>query len=367
MTTNITKHLVFDSRYGLFYHTDEKKLCIANVGLYVTPLYTMALMGKLTNILPDLLRTKEWENLQIQTTFMSYKELYHYVKLATNPEVQNATPNNQKAPLNKLVRIFLQWLVDKEDELVRISPNVWLEPAFYPLDISTENEDFDPYNRYDSIPINGFARSAFYFFIANTAKDIIKATILENNLLISCETAIEKCKEIFNNRDNVKYDLGLSRKLLDSYLDWRYEQTELIFAHDISLSSDDLWQYIFNEETEAYELFERNMNKYRLYDMRPLLKLQENLLERIKKDHPYISTTGKAVIPIRLPKENDYVALVKWIEDEKNNGRNHLADHNNNITKMCNDTTFCKKIGWYQVNADSLRKAIRRGNKNKLK
>ena len=365
MITTITKHLTFDSEYGLFYQSDEQKHCIANTGLYITPLFAMALMGKLSDISSKLLQTREWQQIQISTSFISYKELHHYVKLSTHPEVQKVMPENQKNSLNKLVRIFLQWVVDKEDELVQTTPHVWFEPAFYPIEISIENDDFDLYNRYDSIPIDGFARSVFYFFISNTAKNIIKSALLENDLLSACETAIEKCKRILNDKGNVEYHPGLYRKLFDTYLDWRYKQTELILAHKISLSSDDLWQHIFNEETEAYELFKENMNKYRLFDMRPLFELQEELLERIKKDHPYISTTGKAVVPTRLPKEKDYIALIKWLENEKSNGRDYLADYDHNLTKMCNDTTFCKKIGWHKVIANSLNKAIIRHNKRK--
>lgn len=365
MTTTITKHLVFNSRYGLFYQSDEETYCIASLGLYITPLYAMALMGKLANIFHDLLRTREWEQLKISTTFISYKELYHYVKLATHPDVNNAIPENQKTPLNKLVRIVLQWVVYREDQLVSTSPNVWFEPSFYPI---KQNEYIDPYNRYDPIPIKGFARSAFYFFIANTAKNIIKSAIQDENLLSACKIAFEECENILNDKCKVEYHPGLYRKLLDTYLDWRYTQTELILAHNISLSSDDLWQHIFNEETEAYELFKTNMDKHRLYDMRPLLELQENLLERLKKDHPYISMTGKSMVPIGLPKEKDYIALVAWLEDEKLNGRDYLADHDYNLTKMCEDTILCKKIGWYKVNANSLRKAItRRNNKSSNK
>lgn len=363
--TTITKHLVFDSRYGLFYQSNEKKYCIANVGLYITPLYAMALMGKLADIVPDLLRTKEWEQIQISTTFISYKELYHYVKLATHPEVQKAIPENQKAPLDKLVRVFLQWVVDREDLLVRTSPHVWLEPSFYPIETSVHNEEFDPYNRYDLIPIKGFARSAFYFFIANTAKNIIKSAIQDDNLLSACETAIVECEKLLNDRGKIEYHSGLNRNLLDSYLDWRYKQTEITLAHNISLSSDDLWQHIFNEETEAYKLFNNNMNEFRLYDLRPLFDLQRDLLERIKKDHPYISTSGKAVVPIELPKEKDYIALIEWLEDEKRNGRDYLAEQDYNLAKLCKDTTFRKKIGWHKVNANSLGKAINRNN-NKM-
>lgn len=360
MITTITKHLTFDSEYGLFYQSDEQKHCIANTGLYITPLFAMALMGKLSDISSKLLQTREWQQIQISTSFISYKELHHYVKLSTHPEVQKVMPENQKNSLNKLVRIFLQWVVDKEDELVQTTPHVWFEPAFYPIEISIENDDFDLYNRYDSIPIDGFARSAFYFFISNTAKNIIKSALLENDLLSACETAIEKCKRILNDKGNVEYHPGLYRKLFDTYLDWRYQQTELILAHKISLSSDDLWQHIFNEENEAYKLFEKNIDKHRLYDMRPIFDLQGDLLERIKKDHPYISTKGKAVVPTGLPKENSYPSLIQWLDDERKNGRNYLADHNNNIASMCKDPVFCKKIGWHKVNSDSLRKAINR-------
>ena len=84
-------------------------------------------------------------------------------------------PDEQNEALDTLVRIYLRWVIEREDAIVSDKPSVWFEPAFYPAGVYAESEDFDPYSRYDSIPFGGFARVAFYFFIANTAKNIIKA------------------------------------------------------------------------------------------------------------------------------------------------------------------------------------------------
>lgn len=176
---------------------------------------------------------------------------------------------------------------------------------------------------------------------------------------------IVKCKAIFDDWDNVKFQSGTFRRLLDIYLDWRYKQAEAELAHDVSLSEDDIWQYIYNNETHARDLFEKNMNAYRLYTLRPLLDLQVDLIERIKKDHPYISITAKAMTPLNLPKEGKIQELVKWLDEEAKDGRDHIAEYKGNIQAMCDDPIFKKKIGWYTIKANSLRAALRRRKQKK--
>lgn len=60
------------------------------------------------------------------------------------------------------------------------------------------------------------------------------------------------------------------------------------------------------------------------------------------------------VNPDLRPKEGDYAALVKWLEIEKHNGNDHLADADYNRSKMCRNLLTI--IGW-EPNQDSLRKA----------
>ena len=55
-----------------------------------------------------------------------------------------------------------------------------------------------------------------------------------------------------------------------------------------------------------------------------------------------------------MPQEGDYSALVKWLELEKQNGKDYLADADFNRSKMCRN--LLKIIGW-EPNQDSLRKA----------
>lgn len=361
----ITENLIFYPERGLFCLTDGKESCIAATGGYVTPLFVAALSSQLADKYQQLLKSKEWQIPPVKTTFVSFTEVCHFVSLSENELVQSYMSEEQKEVLDKLIRIYLQWVIDQEDEMVRINPSVWLEPAFYPIGVYAESEDFDPYNRYDSIPIGGFARSALYFFIANTAKNIIKSAIQEDNLLQAAKDMIVKCKAIFDDWDNVKFQSGTFRRLLDIYMDWRYKQAEAELAHDVSLSEDDIWQYIYNNEMHARDLFEKNMNAYRLYTLRPLLDLQVDLIERIKKDHPYISTSNKNIVPSNLPRENSYTELVRWLEDEKKDGRDHLADHDGNVEALCDDAIFRKKIGWYKIKANSLRTALRRQNTRK--
>ena len=58
-----------------------------------------------------------------------------------------------------------------------------------------------------------------------------------------------------------------------------------------------------------------------------------------------------------MPNEGDYSALVKWLEIEKQNGNDYLADADFNRSKMCRN--LLNIIGW-EPNQDSLRKAQNR-------
>ena len=58
-----------------------------------------------------------------------------------------------------------------------------------------------------------------------------------------------------------------------------------------------------------------------------------------------------------LPPENDYTALVRWLEFEKLRGNDYYAEADCNRTKLCRN--LLKIIGW-EPNQDSLRKAQNR-------
>jgi len=55
-----------------------------------------------------------------------------------------------------------------------------------------------------------------------------------------------------------------------------------------------------------------------------------------------------------LPQENDYQALVKWLEAEKTLGNDYYAEASYNRSKMCRDLR--KILGW-EPDQNSLRKA----------
>jgi len=356
----ISKDLIFIPQRGLYHHTEEEDLCIASSSGYVTPLFVLALQGKLAERSESLLQSKEWELLPVNTTFVSYQQLCHYVCLKENEAVRKAMPECQDESLDMLVRAYLRSVLEREDAIVREKPSVWFEPSFYPSGVYSESGDFDPYSRYDTISFGGFARVAFYFFIANTAKDAIKGVLQGEDLLSAGQSAISTCRAIFDDRDNVKLQHGMLRKLLEHYMEWRYEQTDMRLGNNVALCEDDLWQEIYDEESRARTLFNDNMDKERLYGLRPLLELQGDILKRMQKDHPFISSTGKRINANKLPREGSYVGLVEWLESERGNGRDYLEEYDNNVEAMCSDMLFKKKIGWYKIDASNLRRTMNR-------
>ncbi len=56
----------------------------------------------------------------------------------------------------------------------------------------------------------------------------------------------------------------------------------------------------------------------------------------------------------RLPRENDYQALVQWLETEKTLGNDYYAEADFNRTRMCRELR--KILGW-EPDQNSLRKA----------
>ena len=124
----ITENLIFYPERGLFCLTDGKESCIAGTGGYVTPLFVAALSRQLADKYQQLLKSKEWQTLPVKTTFVSFTEICHFVSLSENELVQSYMSEEQKEVLDKLIRIYLQWVIDQEDEMVRINQSLRLNP-----------------------------------------------------------------------------------------------------------------------------------------------------------------------------------------------------------------------------------------------
>lgn len=319
----ISQDLLFIPQRGLYLHTPNGDECIAPSDGYVTPLFVMALQGKLAERCDALLQGREWELLPVNTTFFSYRQLCHYLALMKNDVVRQTIPQGQYQALDTLTRAYLSSVIQREDAIVHDKPSVWFEPAFYPAGIYAESQDFDPYSRYDAIPFGGFARVAFYFFIANTAKDAIRQTLQSGDLYTAAQEAINTCKAIFDDRKNIHLQHGMFRKLLEHYLDWSYEQTDLRLGNNIALSEEDLWQEIYKEESRSYTLFHDHLNKLHLSDLRPLLNLQGDLLKRMLKDHPTIKpldselTSLERTFSFKYREDGKYQLLINFLMKEK--------------------------------------------------
>lgn len=337
---------------------------LKNMDGYVPILFRGAINGKLHEKEAMLLDTEEWRLLGVRHPFVSYEQLEDYVSLSENNELKNRITTQEKTSLDKLVRAYIAWLIEQENKLVANNPSYWMEPSFYPSDVFDEDGDFDVYNKYDSLPINGFARSALYFFIAQTAKDYIRKTLMENDLLTAAKTAIENCKKIFEDNDNVHINHNIFRRLSDIYLADAFRQMEANNASAITLDKEDIWQSVYDKEKQAYQLFEENIDKFRLYGLRPLLNIQHDLILRLEKEHPLIIHGVKCINPNALPPQGKYELLADWLELEKRNGRNHIEDAGG-VKALADSKKFRQIIGWDEINDNSLRTAIRRKKSKK--
>lgn len=331
---------------------------------YVPVLFQGAISGKLHAKEALLLDTEEWRLLGVRHPFVSYEQLEEYVCLRENNELVNRIATEEKISLDKLVRAYIAWLIEEENKLLANNPSYWLEPSFYPSGVFAEDGDLDVYNKYDKLPINGFARSALYFFIAQTAKNHIRKALQEKDLLTAAKSTIEKCKKIFEDNYNIQINHNAFRHLSDIYLADAFRQMEVNNASTITLDKEDIWQNVYDEEKQAYRLFEENMDKFRLYGFRTLLDIQHDLIVRLEKEHPYFSHGKIRINQNALPPKGKYELLAEWLETEKRNGRDHVNDAGG-VKALADSENFRRLIGWEEINDNSLRTALRRKKSKK--
>lgn len=67
-----------------------------------------------------------------------------------------------------------------------------------------------------------------------------------------------------------------------------------------------------------------------------------------------IITASTKPTVVAMPKENDYKAVVQWLQSEKEQGRDYYAEAGNNRSRMCREISNI--LGWV-VDQNSLRKA----------
>lgn len=317
------ENLDFDSTRGLYFVSETHKTCIASAEGFVTPLFVIALQGKLYELSEQIMHTKEWQRIPVNTTFISYVQLCHYIALSEHEAVNKAMPEGQREALDKLTRAYLNWVIECEDKIVAEKPSVWFEPAFYPAGVKDPTGGDDLYNQYDAIPFGGFARTAFYFFIANTAKDAIREAVQGEDLLEASKKAIALCKAIFEDRDNVVLNRGMFRRLLEEYLKWQDRQKELELAEDVTLTKEDIWQVVYDGEAKSYQLFKDNIGRCKLEQLRSLLNLQGDFLKRMQKEHPSIKPmeqeqrTLESTFTYLYQKNQAYPLLIDFLRKEK--------------------------------------------------
>ena len=139
-------------------------------------------------------------------------------------------------------------------------------------------------------------------------------------------------------------------------------------------------QFLASNDTRfSAEDFELDTNNL-LYNPQPLIIMKEKEIQQTVNHYhgPYIAnnyvqdggnqilsaenvywsgTNDPQIGSILMPQEGNYDALVRWLAQEKAQGRDHYANADFNRSKMCRN--LLKIIGW-EPNQDSLRKAQNR-------
>lgn len=116
--------------------------------------------------------------------------------------------------------------------------------------------------------------------------------------------------------------------------------------------------YEYNQLQKQYRIMENQYNQQNnnctVYNAP--VTINNNYYPSVKEEPEDVqaSDSKKDQATDLIPEENDYRALVRWLEHEKERGNDHYADAGFNRSKMCRN--LLKIIGWWP-NQDSLRKA----------
>lgn len=313
--------ILFDSDRGIY----RGSQMLTGVDGFVPAMVVMALLGELSEKRQELMNGKEWRCLEVNGTFVSYRQLVYYVRLLEDSNIASLLSENEREALESLTRTYVSDVIRMEDSRVERTPGVWMEPAFYPEGMFAANGDADIYNQYDALPIAGFARSAFYFFVSNTAKDYLREALRIPNLLAGSKHAIGMCKALFTDKSAVSFNSAMNRRLLDAYLAWRYEQMNEHLSEDVMLTDEDIWQAVYKEEQVCYNHFEEKKDGGDVSDLLVLHELHGKLLQRMEKDHPSLSAPARKqaeqneddLFTMKFQHSDDYRRLKEFLETEK--------------------------------------------------
>lgn len=337
--------ILFDSDHGIY----KGSQMLTGIDGYVPAMVVMALLGELSERQQELLNGKEWRCLEINGTFVSYRQLVYYVRLLEDSNIVALLSENERASLERLTRAYVSDVIRIEDAKVERTPGVWMEPAFYPEGMFAADGDTDVYNQYDALPIAGFTKSAFYFFVSNTAKDHLREALRTPNLLSGSKHAMAQCKALLTDRSAVIFNSAMNRKLLDAYLRWRYDQMNEHLSEDVMLTDDDIWQAVYKEEQACYTIFTERKDGCDVSDLLALHELHGKLLLRMEKDHPSLSAHSRKQLEIkeddlftkRFQNSDSYRLFKEYLVSEKERtdisaekdwARHALAIYENPIT-----------------------------------
>lgn len=310
--------ILFDSDRGIY----KGSQMLTGVDGFVPAMVVMALMGELSEKQHELMNGKEWRCLEVNGTFVSYRQLVYFVRLSEDSSIAALLSENERDALKRLTRAYVSDVIRMEDSKVERNPGVWMEPAFYPEGMFAADGDADVYNQYDALPIAGFARSAFYFFVSNTAKDYLREALRMPDLLAGCKDAIAKCKALLIDRSTVRFNSAMYRRFLDAYQAWRYDQMNEHLSDDVMLTDEDIWQAVHKEEQVCYKHFEEKKDGGDVSDLLVLHELHGKLLLRMEKEHPSLAAPAHKQVE---QKEDDLFTMLFQHSDDYRRLKEFLA------------------------------------------
>ena len=332
----------------------ERSHCLASPYGYVPLVFIYAIEGTLHARYAKEMRRREWEQKPVMYPFTSYQQLSCFVSLYENELIRSVLPDEEKEPLMRLIQAYVEWLLEKDREMVNDNPAAWLQPAFYPAEVKDNEGDFDIYNRFDALPLKGFAQAAFYFAIANSAYTRLCSVTQIDNFAENAKKAVSEARELFDDIEKIELQPGTVRPLAAAYLQEQFYQYSQRSAEDVSVSEDDIWRTIYAQEQDALALLNGYRPRQEIFKL--LLNLQEDVLERMLKEHVCLNEWINAKSN-RYPAKNDYEGVIQWLAYQKTRGNDYYKEAKNNRTKMCKDLTDL--FGW-DVDQNSLQQHERR-------
>ena len=311
-------------------------------------------------------------------------EIGVYLRNSFNPynEIYLKDKIKRRAYLTCTLRNRTQWqfvfsTMPNEDTL-QAAPIIWIK-------------DIDKPYQESRLQVHGFLATLInYVIYCHWAEHWTTLNFADIPVFEKFLTAWEKCKPITElaKLEDLRFNTAVKIvEFCQTYMEVYMPISQQIWERNPNISieclkEENIYSYLYIRECESMgDFFKSELFQNFTYDQqRTIAGYGKRFLEFLTlnyhitsaSSHRIMDILGKDMPPIeleittntqitreglKLPRENDYNDLITWLEQEKQDGKDHYADAGNNRSRMCRNIS--KIVGW-NVDQNSLQKAQNR-------